>query len=362
MKIMFLAPGSSIHSIRWANAIQSRGNQVYFVSMIDFIDNLNSNIEVIKLSYKPPLGYGLNKMKVESIFKQIKPDLVHVHQASGHGFLASISNISPTLLSIYGWEVYDNPDNIIKKNIVKYSLYNSNYLASTSFAMKKQTKSVYNKLNKDIYVTPFGVDVNKFKRINSEKAKNVINIGIVKKLEEKYGIDCLIKAFDKVIKKNEKEKQNLRLIIVGDGSRKEKYVRLASKLNLSKKIDFVGRVKYKDVPIWLNKFDIFCAPSVFESESFGVAVVEALACELPVVVSDVGGLPEVVDDEITGYVVPKENSDKLANRLYELVVNKEKRTSMGKNGRKKVLKLYDWEKNVDNMLSIYKEIISGDVT
>jgi len=87
-------------------------------------------------------------------------------------------------------------------------------------------------------------------------------------------------------------------------------------------------------------------------------VLEASACCKPVVVSNVGGLPEVVENGTTGYIVEKENPTLLTEAIGKLIVNKELRKQFGENGRKKVLEEYDWKKSVDKMISIYKECLT----
>jgi glycosyltransferase involved in cell wall biosynthesis len=100
--------------------------------------------------------------------------------------------------------------------------------------------------------------------------------------------------------------------------------------------------------------DIFVAVS--QEESFGVAVLEASACEKPVVVSNVGGLPEVVTDKETGFLVEKNNPAAIAEALEKLLLNPELRTIFGRNGRAKVLKEYQWEDSVRKMLSVYSDL------
>ena len=111
------------------------------------------------------------------------------------------------------------------------------------------------------------------------------------------------------------------------------------------------------VPDYLNMIDVYVALSIIDSESFGVAIVEASACEIPVVVSNVGGLPEVVDDTITGFVVKSKNSQEAAKAIEKLILNKELRLKMGKAGRERVKELYNWEENVNQMINIYKSIV-----
>ena len=111
------------------------------------------------------------------------------------------------------------------------------------------------------------------------------------------------------------------------------------------------------MPEALNEFDIFCALSQLDSESFGVAVVEAMAMGKPVVVSDVDGFCEVVKDNETGYIVQRKNIEEIVAKLKKLILDEELREQLGKAGRKRVEEKYDWEKNVDTMLEVYQKVI-----
>lgn len=94
---------------------------------------------------------------------------------------------------------------------------------------------------------------------------------------------------------------------------------MSAELGLSEKIEFCGFIPNKDVPAALHSLDIACIPSILDSESFGVSAVEAMSCSVPVVVSDVDGLKEVVDDGVTGFVVERKNPQAMADKIIELI-------------------------------------------
>jgi glycosyltransferase involved in cell wall biosynthesis len=133
---------------------------------------------------------------------------------------------------------------------------------------------------------------------------------------------------------------------------------LIQQLNLSQYAELTGFIPYNQVPEYHNRIDIFAALSQKNDESFGVAVIEAEACGKPVIVSNMGGLPEVVDHGRTGFVVARDDIELIAQRMEELIKDKELRLKMGKAGRELVESKYNLNDNVNQMLAVYNNAVS----
>ena len=129
---------------------------------------------------------------------------------------------------------------------------------------------------------------------------------------------------------------------MGKGSLDWRLKELVQELELESDIIFTGFINHNEVEKYHNMLDILIAYSTDDSESFGVAVLEASACEKPVVVANVGGLPEVVENGITGFVVESKNITMLADALIKLILHPELRIEMGIKGRERVIKEYNW--------------------
>jgi len=230
------------------------------------------------------------------------------------------------------------------------ALRKSKYVFSTSEVMKIEALKYY---IKDIYVIPFGIDVSKFYNTNISNSSNQLTIGTIKGLEKVYGIDTLIRAF-KIVLDTQKDQYNLKLLIVGGGSEENKLKNLVSNLELSSFVDFTGKIDYENIVEYHNKIDIFVALSL--SESFGVAVIEASACSRPVVVSDADGLREVVKNDVTGFIVKKNDPELAAKAILNLINNPDLRKQFGIAGRDLVLKKYDGYVNLQDMLKYYEKV------
>lgn len=121
---------------------------------------------------------------------------------------------------------------------------------------------------------------------------------------------------------------------------------------------FKGFIKNELVPEVLSHMDVACFPSILDSESFGVAAVEAMACGTPVIASDASGFTEVIEDNITGIVIPKNSVDALCEAMMKMYsLSKKDRENMGVAGIKRVHELYNFENN----MKTYVEAISNTV-
>ncbi|MGE5424242.1 MAG: glycosyltransferase family 4 protein, partial [Syntrophothermus sp.] len=163
--------------------------------------------------------------------------------------------------------------------------------------------------------------------------------------------DLLISAFAGITK----EFENTRLLIVGDGSLRPQLQDQAEILGISDKTTFTGAVSYTDVPEWHRKIDIFVNPSHFES--FGVSVLEASASGVPVVASDAGGLPEVVENEVTGLLFPSGDIEKLQQAILTLLGNAALREKMGQAGREMVLNRFELLACAELQMDLYRQLI-----
>ncbi len=286
--------------------------------------------------------------EVKKAIDLFKPDIVHAHYASSYGLIGAMLNFHPYFVSVWGSDVFRFPKySLFHKYIFKYTISRADKLFSTSKVMKTEIEKY---TTKKIFVIPFGIDVERFKPFEVEKVFNddSLVIGTIKTLEKRYGIEFLIRAFANIKRKNPNK---IKLLICGKGTLLDELKNLTVELGVQDDTIFTGYINHDQVQFYHNKLDIYVAPSL--EESFGVAVLEASACNKPVVVSNVGGLPEVVDNGITGFIVEPMNPNDLATAIEKLVRNPSLRLEMGRKGREKVFEEYEWNKCVSAMIEHY---------
>ena len=365
-KVLFISAANSIHTVKWVNALAESFelHLVYCKNHKPTINKIDSRVKLHELKFNAPFGYYFNSFELKRIARKINPDVINVHYASGYGTLARVAKLKNILLSVWGSDVYDFPsESKLKKIIIKKNVMYAKEIASTSYAMAKQLKKVVPELDKNIHITPFGVDIDKFKKINEYKTRNEIIIGNVKTLDnEIYGINYAILAIKKlkedlIIQGKSDLLNRVKFYMYGEGKDREKLQEIIDNNNLKDTFFLKGKIPNETVPKVLNEFDIFCITS--NKESFGVSVIEAMACEVPVVATDTDGFKEVMEDGKTGLIVPRKNVEEIANAIEKILFDDDIRFNMGKQGRKKVIEEYNWANNVDMMINVYNSMIAG---
>lgn len=357
MKILYLANATSIHTNRWVNYFSGKGHQVDVLSF-EPANVVNANVKVHRLGRQLPfkMHYFSYRKVVRHFLDEIQPDILHAHYASGYATLGRLAGFHPYVVSVWGSDIFDFAQKSpLHRRIVAANLKSADRVCSTSQVMADEIRRC---CEGDIYLTPFGVDCELFRPPNHAKSENEFVVGIVKTLEPKYGIEYLIRGFA-IFSKRTANMRKLRLMIAGDGSLRDSLRRLARDMNIEAQTTFLGFVPHERVPEILGRFTVFVAPSVSESESFGVAAVEASASGLPVVASRIGGLSEVVQDRVTGILISPRDPMAIANTLEELLENESLRIALGENGRKFVLENYEWTENASRMEHIYESLLRG---
>ena len=179
--------------------------------------------------------------------------------------------------------------------------------------------------------------------------KKAVLLGCIGRVEKRKGQEYLISAMRHV--------DSAKLLLVGRGE--EEYVNriqsLCEEFNISDRIIYTG---YRnDIPSLLREIDILVFPTI--TEGLSRIILEAMAATKPVVVTEAGGNPEAVVDGVTGYIVPTKNAALLAARINELVENKDRRTTMGQAGRKRVEELFTIQQHVRSIQEVYRDVLEG---
>jgi len=365
MKVLLFSDPSSSHTIKWANGLAERGIEVVVYGFSTFSKiNYSDQIRVATSSRigdetKAKQDGAFEKIAYFSLLSEIKnviefekPDILHAHYGSSYGLIGALSGFHPFIVSYWGSDLFTfAKKNIFCKYLTKLVCIKSDAITVTSHYLADELKKY---TYKNAFVIPFGIDLNKFKfKERSIENSETIVIGIVKLLKDIYGIKILLDAFNLVLKKYDANK--IKLLIVGEGIKRNEYELMANKLGISKFVEFTGLVHPTNIMDYYDKIDLAVFPSY--EESFGVALLEAMACGIPVIASNIAAFKEIFKDGDVGDLVPPQDAKGYAERIIFYLENPQYYFRKHKQTRMHVEKYYSLPENISAMIKVYESTI-----
>jgi len=332
--------GTEIATYNLASHLARRGHEVHVITSHDagfpeFSEENGFSVHRIAWPKIRFIGILTFWAKICLKIRKIKPDIIHA-QSLG---VAVPTLISERILKIpyviwgQGSDIY-LPGKFTRMTS-KPMLQNADAVLALTEDMKQKMQEI---CDRDISVVPNGIDLERFEISSGDKkdssAKTIIFVG---RLHPVKGVQYLIEAMAIV----HLETPDVKLVIVGDGVERARLEELAERLNLKGSIQFAGQVPQESIPRLMHQADVFALSSL--SESFGIVNLEAMAAGLPIVATNVGGIPDIVEEGVNGYLVNAKNPDELADRILVLLQNDEMREEMSANNREKA-ELYMWDK------------------
>lgn len=360
VRILLLADINSEHTRKWAVGLAGSG---YKIGIFSFtapksewyrhygIECLHQPAVSGTAKLWAKIGYIRFLPKLKQAIVSFAPHILHAHYASSYGLLGALSGFNPYIISVWGTDVMKFPHkNRLTRSIITYNLRKADTVCATSHTLQKHIQQL---VQKPVEVIPFGVDLNEFTPKPALKNGQVFTIGCVKSLEKNYNIASVILSFARL--KDRHPSKSMKLVIVGEGEEREALQKLANELNIDRQVVFEGKLPHEQVADKINELDVFV--NISEYESFGVSVVEAMACRVPVIVSEAEGLQEVVADQKNGSIVPGNNIEAIVAALERLMLNDKLRQVIGLNALERVRRNYNWRNNLDRMISVYHKVL-----
>lgn len=361
--------GSGVVATELGMGLANKGHLVHFITyrqparLTQFHENIfyhEVSAEEYPLFEYPPYDTALASKMVD-VVKYEKLDILHVHYAIPHATVAYIAKqilLSegikiPYVTTLHGTDITIVGSNKTFAPVVEFSINNSDGVTAVSQSLKDQTLEYFN-IDKDIKVIYNFIDFNRFRKVDKDHFKRAIapngekiivhtsNFRKVKRVED------TIYIFQKV-----SEKVACKLLLIGDGPERDSLERLCRELKMSDDVRFLG--KQDAIEELLSIADLFLIPSA--SESFGLAALEAMACEVPVISSNIGGLPEVNIHGITGFLSEVGDIESMSNFAIELLTDDEKLNAF-KNNALLQARRFDITNILPEYESYYEEVIS----
>lgn len=355
--------GSGVVATELAKGLANRGHKLHILSYARpaRLDSLRTDItfhEVDLSSYPlfeyPPYDLALANVMV-NLIKHEKLDVLHVHYAIPHATSAYLAKQIlgkqaahvPIITTLHGTDITLIGSDPSYKDVVDFSINQSDGVTAVSEYLKNETFNKFD-IKKEIKVIPNFIDLMRFKKSNKNHFKKAICpegekvITHVSNFREVKRVPDVVSTFDRVLKNG----VEARLLMVGDGPDRSRAENKCRELGICDKVRFLG--KQDQVEEVLSISDLFLIPS--GSETFGLAALEAMSCGVPVISSNIGGLPEVNLHGKTGYLCELGDVEAMGEYATKILKDEKLHAKMSKAARKQAE-----EFELDKIVTIYEE-------
>ena len=359
--------GSGVVATELGMALAGKGHEVHFVTYnqpvrLDFISHQLHFHEVLMEEYPlfqyQPYELALSTKLVEVVTKH-KLEILHVHYAIPHAYAAYMAKMMlkekgidiKVVTTLHGTDITLVGSHPSYKTAVEFSINNSDVVTAVSNSLKQDTLRLFNIAN-EIQVVYNFIDTEKYDREQQAECQRIAvaepherilthisNFRPVKRIED------VVKIFHKV-----QMETPSKLLMVGEGPEKRKAELLVRKLGISEKVIFLGNSH--EIEKLLCYTDVFLLPS--ESESFGLAALEAMAANTAVISTNTGGLPEVNVHGVTGYLSNLGDVDDMAKNALAILKDDETLMRFKKNAKEHTKQF-----SLENILPVYEDIYSS---
>lgn len=360
--------GSGIVGSELGKELSERGHNVHFISssLPSRLTELNDRVhfhEVEMMSYPlfehQPYSLAL-ATKIATVARAEKLDLIHVHYAIPHSISAILARESikerfylPVITTLHGTDITLVGADRSYLPITRYGLQQSDGVTAVSHFLKKATIETFD--FDEVEVIPNFICANEYQRQEDSELKrqltpngefllaHVSNFRAVKR-----PIDCV-----EILSRVRKKELNAKLVLVGDGPEMSAVRHRAKQLEVIDYCVFVG--KQPKIVDYISISDILLLPS--EQESFGLSALEAQACEVPVIATRIGGIPEVINDGETGFMSEIGNVEKMSDDAIRLLQDNDLRQKFGKRGRELAVSRYSTQIVIPQYLRFYEKTL-----
>ncbi len=379
MRVIYFSSSYGPHDHRFLASLANTGHEVHYLrlgdeSVVTERRPIPPNIEQVhwigsQRSYRwrevPALARELR-----GITRRINPDLIHAGPIQTCAFVSAVSGFRPLLTMSWGFDLmqdaYRNP---AMRWMTSFTLRRSAYFASDAQATCDRAVALGMRRDRTA-VFPWGIDLRLFapgsrepNRAARDRRRGQPEIlpkreggaGLVffcnRSWEPRYGVDILARAFAEAVRENPR----IRLVLVGTGSQGQDIKGALREVEASGRVLFPGRLQYSELPRWYRLADVFVSPSHVDGSS--VSLMEALACGVPALVSDIPANREWVQDGVNGWLFPDGDTQALTGRILELARRRSSFSREGESARMTAEKKADWKRNFGVLLEAYERAV-----
>jgi glycosyltransferase involved in cell wall biosynthesis len=359
MKLCFLAAADSIHSHKWIRFFAEKGHEIDWISLKSNTIAPIPGVRFHDLSASDAGSFGIfsSIRKTRRILREVKPDLLHIHYLGRNGIVGSWSGFRPLVLTGWGSDVLFAGRGLLKAPWVKRVLKMGDLLTCDANHMKEAMVRLGAKREK-IHIINFGIDTKRFTPLGQDEnlRKEWFHDGgpvviSLRNFEPVYDVGTLIRSVPLVLK----EVPDAKFVLVGTGSQEAELKALTESLGLSKSVRFLGRIPNADLSRYLCSADVYVSTSTSDG-GLASSTAEAMACTLPVVISNTADNRDWVRDGEDGFLFPAGDPQALAEKLIPLLKDEALRKRFGARGREIIRERDDYFSEMEKMNRLYETL------
>jgi glycosyltransferase involved in cell wall biosynthesis len=319
MRICFLGDAGSIHIQRWCEFFRDNGDEVYLLSFrkgtIDGVNVINLGEDMEVDSSGGNFQYLKKISHIKRLVREIKPDILNAHYLTSYGLIGALINYRPFVVSTWGSDILVTPyRNLAYRMLTNYVIKKCNLLTSDSEFMSNKIIELGGEKNK-VITAPMGIDSKIFNSNEKKPLERVISFLSMRTLIKNSNVDIIISAFYKL----SQEVKNIELTIVNDGDTRKELEATVNELSLNDRIQILGAVSRDKVVSLLKEKDVYI--SIPTSDSTSVTLLEAMACGIFPIVSDLPANKEWIRDSYNGYILKDVSVDELYETMKRSLCN-----------------------------------------
>lgn len=288
-------------------------------------------------------------LDLSRVIRQERPDLIHAGPIQQCAFLTALIGFKPLVSMSWGYDLLRDADrNLMFRLLTRFTLKRSQVLIGDCETVRHKSIHLGMAANR-IVIFPWGVDLDRFSPVPRPPANSqVITLLSTRGWENIYGVDVIARAFVMVARQNQKA----RLMLLGQGSQAGLLRRIFMQGGVQNRVVMPGQISWHDLPRYYQQADLYMSASSVDGSS--VSLLEAMACGLPAVVSDIPGNREWIEPGIQGWLFPVGDGQALAEVILEAIADREKLKRMGRAARMTAEERADWKKNSVRLFDAYE--------
>jgi glycosyltransferase involved in cell wall biosynthesis len=353
MRILFLSDARTYHTHRWVNYFADRGHSCFLVTLDRGFETKAEEFFFPSKILPNYLKYPLAALRIKGLLGKIKPDLVNAHFVPSYGLTGALLKFHPLVVSTWGSDVLISPTKSwLHKKRARYVLGKADLVTADAQVSAQAIYRLGVEKNR-VAVSPMGIEKALLGQSQKGEKKQVLVLSN-RKLEPLYDVVTLIKAIPLVIRQIQRE---IRFIILGEGSQKNRLLNLAIKLKVETHLEFRGIVSREQLLNTYRDSDIFVSPSLSDSSS--VSLLEAMSFGLIPLVTDIPGNREWIQDDKNGYLFPKSNPEILAQKMVYAIDHSDRWSDFRRENHGIIESRAIWEDNMKSIENRFKQLVSA---